>query len=129
MFMAIWKAPAPPTRVLPSHNSLHQTGIIVVAARMLDEIAGRRPLLLYSLAGIAVSEAVMGFGLANGLAALNIVGLFLFVGAFSLGLGPITWLFCSEIMPVEVPLLPWPELSTYMNPKTHTVGRCVPKAW
>jgi len=85
MLMALWK-----------------TAVILVAARTLDEIAGRRSLLLYSLTGIAISELIMGIGLANSLPGLNIFGLFLFVGAFSLGLGPICWLFCSEIMPIEV---------------------------
>jgi len=84
MIMAIWK-----------------TGIIVVAARSLDE-RGRRPLLMMSVAGVMVAEMVMAAGLYLEQGMLNIVGLFIFVAAFSLGLGPITWLFCAEIMPVEV---------------------------
>ena len=55
-----------------------------------------------SVAGVGLSELVMAMGLYWNYSTLNIVGLFAFVGAFSLGLGPICWLFCSEIMPVEV---------------------------
>jgi len=82
--------------------SFFKTGVILIAARLLDEIAGRRSLLLYSLGGIAVAEFMMAFALMKQSLILNCVGLFLFVGSFSLGLGPICWLFCSEILPVEV---------------------------
>lgn len=87
-----------------------KTSFIFVASLLLDKI-GRRPLLLTSLGGMIVSLSGLGFGLtmvdhSNGklkwALALCIVGLLLFVAFFSIGLGPITWVYSSEIFPLRL---------------------------
>jgi SP family galactose:H+ symporter-like MFS transporter len=78
----------------------------VVAMLLIDRV-GRRPLLLGSLAGMALALAVLGFGFVAStstasLAGLSVVCLMVFVGAFAIGLGPIFWLLIAEIYPLRV---------------------------
>jgi sugar porter (SP) family MFS transporter len=80
----------------------------IVAMALLDR-AGRRPLLLGSLAGVTVMLAVLGadfrFAMAgpeHDLATLSVVALMLYVGAFAMGLGPVFWLLIAEIFPLRV---------------------------
>ena len=78
-----------------------KTMVVVAAARFLDG-AGRRRLLLVSLSGMTVSLFAIGIGFFSCSAVLDIVGLFGFVIFFSVGMGPICWLFASEILPLNV---------------------------
>jgi MFS family permease len=80
-----------------------KTGTLVVIAFLLDHPkAGRRRLLLASTSGVTVSFLILAIGLQLGLKWVAISGIFLFAIAFSFGLGPITWLFASEILPTHI---------------------------
>lgn len=73
-----------------------------VAIAFVDR-AGRRPLLLIGTAVQAVALGLVGWMFhtqQNGIALLLcVIG---FIAAFSLAMGPIGWLFCSEIFPNKV---------------------------
>jgi len=78
----------------------------VVAMQLIDR-AGRRPLLLISLAGMAVSLTVLGLAFAlpefkNILGWVAIGSLMAYVGSFAIGLGPVFWLILSEIYPLRI---------------------------
>jgi SP family galactose:H+ symporter-like MFS transporter len=78
----------------------------VVAVRLLDRI-GRRPLLLYGIAGMVLSLGVLGFAfmsanLAQGLAWIALICVMLYVACFAIGLGPVFWLMISEIYPLKI---------------------------
>ena len=80
--------------------------LFTVVALLLIDRAGRRPLMLFGTAGIAISLAVtaLGFHLSRG--ALHstwvLAGLLSFVGSFALSLGPGMWVLFSEIFPNRV---------------------------
>ncbi len=81
--------------------------IMTIVAMVLIDRVGRRPLLLVSLAGMAIALVVLGYGFLastsnSGLAGLSVVCLMVFVGAFAVGLGPIFWLLIAEIYPLRV---------------------------
>lgn len=73
-----------------------------VAIAFVDR-AGRRPLLLIGTAVQAIALGLVGWMFhagANGLPLLLCV--ILFIAAFAMAIGPITWLFLSEIFPNKV---------------------------
>jgi sugar porter (SP) family MFS transporter len=81
--------------------------LLTVAAILLVDRVGRRPLLLVGLAGMVLSLGILG--LAFLLPALSgIVGwiaigsLAMYIAFFAVGLGPVFWLLISEIYPLEV---------------------------
>ncbi|CAA0826442.1 Polyol transporter 5 [Striga hermonthica] len=87
-----------------------KTIFILVATFLLDKI-GRRPLLLSSVAGMFISLLSLGLGLTvidradhrlTWAVALCIVAVLSFVGFFSIGMGPITWVYSSEIFPLQL---------------------------
>ncbi|KAJ6843496.1 sorbitol transporter [Iris pallida] len=90
-----------------------KTSFILVAAFLLDRV-GRRPLLLSSAGGMVVSLLLLASGLraidrtpdgeeASAWAVALCIGTVLsFVGAFSVGLGPIAWVYGSEIFPTRL---------------------------
>lgn len=77
----------------------------LVAIALVDRV-GRRPLLLTSLAGVALSCAAMAVG--AGLQStdtghiLAVAGLYLFIVSFAIGLGPIAWVAAAELLPLRV---------------------------
>ncbi|XP_022762388.1 polyol transporter 5-like [Durio zibethinus] len=87
-----------------------KTIFILVATFLLDRI-GRRPLLLSSFAGMVASSATLGLSLtiidhstekqmwAIGLCIAMVLA---YVGLFSIGAGPITWVYSSEIFPLRL---------------------------
>ena len=80
-------------------------GMTVVAIRLLDR-AGRRPLLLYGVAGMSLSLFTLGLAFQIGdqttiTSVIAIGSLMLFVASFAISLGPIFWLLNSEIYPLR----------------------------
>ncbi|CAN6212136.1 unnamed protein product [Urochloa humidicola] len=88
-----------------------KTVFILVAAFLLDRV-GRRPLLQCSEGGMMVSLVGLGTGLTvvghhpdtkiPWAVALSIASTLAFVAFFSIGLGPITGVYPSEIFPLQV---------------------------
>ncbi|XP_052199247.1 polyol transporter 5-like [Diospyros lotus] len=87
-----------------------KTAFCLVSALMLDNF-GRRPLLLLGTLGMAVSLAGLGLGSkflehsnSKPLWAiiLCVVAVCADVSFFSIGLGPITWVYSSEIFPMRL---------------------------
>ena len=73
-----------------------------VAIAFVDRL-GRRPLLLIGTAIQAVALGLVGWMFhahQNGIALLLCV--IAFIAAFAMAMGPITWLFCSEIFPNQI---------------------------
>jgi sugar porter (SP) family MFS transporter len=88
-----------------------KTLFILVAVFLLDRV-GRRPLLLCSAGGMMVSLLGLGTGLTvvghhpgakiPWAVALSIASTLAYVAFFSIGLGPITGVYTSEIFPLQV---------------------------
>ncbi|XP_059455458.1 polyol transporter 5 [Corylus avellana] len=87
-----------------------KTVFILVATFLLDK-TGRRPLLLSSVAGMIFSLATLGVGLTiidhtdhkMMWAVVLCMGMVLsYVAFFSIGMGPITWVYSSEIFPLKL---------------------------
>jgi sugar porter (SP) family MFS transporter len=81
--------------------------ILTVAAMQLIDQVGRRPLLLVSLAGMALSLFVLGLAFAlpqasGNLGWIAVSSLMVYVGSFAIGLGPVFWLVLSEIYPLRI---------------------------
>jgi sugar porter (SP) family MFS transporter len=88
-------------------NGAVNVGMTLVAIRLLDRV-GRRPLLLWGTAGMAVALVVLALSflgashLSGAQAIVAIVALLLYTGSFAIGLGPVFWLLISEIYPVRI---------------------------
>jgi MFS family permease len=87
-----------------------KTVFVLTATILLDRI-GRRPLLLTSLRGIIVSLTILGVALTiidqtvqkvMWAVALSIAMVLLFVAFFSIGMGPVTWVYTSEVFPLKL---------------------------
>ncbi|KAL3538949.1 hypothetical protein ACH5RR_002315 [Cinchona calisaya] len=87
-----------------------KTLFILVATFWLDKI-GRRPLLLSSVGGMIASLLLLGLGLTvidhtdhklTWAIALCLTMVLAYVAFFSIGLGPITWVYSSEIFPLKL---------------------------
>jgi SP family galactose:H+ symporter-like MFS transporter len=80
--------------------------LTLVAMQLIDRV-GRRPLLLTSLAGMALSLFVLGLAFslpqfAGDLGWIAVGSLMVYVGSFAVGLGPVFWLVLSEIYPLQI---------------------------
>jgi MFS family permease len=89
-------------------NGIVNVGMTLVAIRVIDK-AGRRPLLIFGTAGMAVALAVVaivffvgGDHLHGAGAVVAIVALAVYTGSFAIGLGPVFWLLISELYPQRV---------------------------
>ncbi|XP_020099482.1 polyol transporter 5-like [Ananas comosus] len=92
-----------------------KTAFILVATFFLDRV-GRRPLLLASAGGMVASLLALASALriiddrahdhsdghGGAAAAVAIAAVLSFVGSFSIGLGPIAWVYSSEIFPLRL---------------------------
>mmetsp|Transcript_668 Transcript_668/g.1111 ORF Transcript_668/g.1111 Transcript_668/m.1111 type:complete len:499 (-) Transcript_668:305-1801(-) len=74
---------------------------IVLAAHYMDT-KGRRPLLIFSTSASAVCLAALALALALNISWLSVFAVCSYVAAFSLGIGPITWLMAAEIFPSKI---------------------------
>ena len=80
--------------------------LTLVAMQLIDRV-GRRPLLLASLAGMALSLFVLGLAfslprLSGSLGWIAVASVMIYVGSFAVGLGPVFWLILSEIYPLRI---------------------------
>ncbi len=96
-----------PTAILASVGVGMVNVVMTVVAMLLIDRVGRRPLLLVSLAGMAVALAVLGLAfalpqLSGNLGWIAVTSLMVYVGSFAVGLGPVFWLVLSEIYPLRV---------------------------
>ncbi|MET9377875.1 MFS transporter [Streptomyces sp. NPDC002992] len=109
----IYYAPSIMARAgLPATHSIQYAVFIgavnvamTVAAIPLIDRAGRRPLLLFSLAGMAVSLVTLGAAMSvppgpvtNMIALICMIT---YVGGFAIGLGPVFWILAAELFPPD----------------------------
>ncbi len=76
----------------------------VVSVWLLDKL-GRRPLLIWGMAGMVVSLSILAvafFTQSELIDLIAIVSLMIYVASFAIGLGPIPALFLSEIYPLKI---------------------------
>ncbi|MFD6533710.1 MFS transporter [Streptomyces sp. NPDC060184] len=109
----IYYAPSIMARAgLPAGNSIQYSVVIgvinvvmTVAAIPLIDRLGRRPLLLFSLAGMAASLVVLGVAMALPSGPLPhllaLVCMVAYVGSFAVGLGPVFWILAAELFPPD----------------------------
>ena len=82
----------------------------IVAIYLLDR-AGRKPLLLWSVAGMTVALVLLGAGFAlradeagagGALGRITAISLMIYIAFFAIGLGPVFWLLIAEIYPMKM---------------------------
>ncbi|TKY44640.1 Polyol transporter 5 [Spatholobus suberectus] len=87
-----------------------KTCFVLISALFLDRF-GRRPMLLLGSCGMAISLFVLGLGCTllkfsetkhEWVIALCVVAVCAAVSFFSIGLGPTTWVYSSEIFPLRL---------------------------
>ncbi|KAL1200850.1 putative polyol transporter 1 [Cardamine amara subsp. amara] len=88
-----------------------KTLFIVVGTCVVDRF-GRRALLLTSMGGMFLSLTALGTSLTvidrnpgqtlKWAISLSVTTVMTFVATFSIGAGPVTWVYCSEIFPVRL---------------------------
>lgn len=85
--------------------------LVTLVAIWLVDRAGRRPLLLWSVAGMGIAMLILGIGfalegaggqVAVSLGQITAISLIIYIAFFAVGLGPIFWLIISEIYPLSV---------------------------
>ncbi|SEF85070.1 MFS transporter, sugar porter (SP) family [Saccharopolyspora kobensis] len=71
----------------------------VVAIKLIDKV-GRRPLLIISLAGMAISIGMLGASFALGMPpVVTLLFMVVYIAVYSGGLGPIFWTLIGELFP------------------------------
>jgi sugar porter (SP) family MFS transporter len=78
----------------------------LVSMRLLDR-AGRRPLLLIGIGGMAAALGALGFVFryptqTGASATLAVISMMVYVAAFAISLGPVFWLLIAEIYPLKI---------------------------
>ena len=74
----------------------------LVALAWVDRL-GRRALMLYGCAGIALSHILLGCAYAAGIKGIGVLVLTLCtIGCYALSLAPVTWVLISEIFPNRI---------------------------
>jgi sugar porter (SP) family MFS transporter len=81
-----------------------KAGSILIAMVLTDRV-GRRPLLLVSTGGMTAALLTLGTlfaAFAGGVAVASFAAVVAFVVAFSVGFGPLAWVYSSEILPLRL---------------------------
>ncbi|GAB3457812.1 sugar porter family MFS transporter [Actinophytocola sediminis] len=74
----------------------------LVAVKIVDR-AGRRPMILVSLAVMAISVFLLGLAFLVGMGSvLTLLFMVIYIAAFAAGLGPVFWTLLGEIFPPSV---------------------------
>ncbi|MFF9127871.1 sugar porter family MFS transporter [Streptomyces sp. NPDC014889] len=74
--------------------------LMTIAAIRLIDRAGRRKLLLGSLAGMLVMLVLLGLSFVLGMnALLSLLFMVVYIAAFAVGLGPVFWVLIGELFP------------------------------
>lgn len=76
--------------------------LMTLVAMLVVDRFGRRPLFILGFLGAAVSLAVIAFAMradTPGMAPLALAGLFAYIAFFAVSLGPLPWLYMSELFP------------------------------
>ncbi|BEJ17082.1 hypothetical protein CspHIS471_0604830 [Cutaneotrichosporon sp. HIS471] len=72
---------------------------ITISPAFLIERVGTRPLLIFPTCFMVGAMFALAFGLNSEGGTLAVAGMVAFVAAFSVGLGPVTWVVLGEVMP------------------------------
>jgi SP family galactose:H+ symporter-like MFS transporter len=77
--------------------------VTIIALLLLDRV-GRRPLLLFGIAGMIVTLTCLGylFGAEHVSRAAILMDVLVYLACFAIGLGPVFWLLISEIYPTTI---------------------------
>lgn len=97
------------TRVMDEKTAFFNTMImgfiktifVVIAVLILDRV-GRRALLLLSTAGCAAGCVWIAVTFVHSSTWMIAAGFWFFMASFSLGLGPVVWVYLAEVFPIEV---------------------------
>jgi sugar porter (SP) family MFS transporter len=78
--------------------------VVTMAALLLLDRVGRRPLLLFGIGGMLVSLTCLGylFGTAHVSRVAILSDVMVYLACFAIGLGPVFWLLISEIYPTTI---------------------------
>lgn len=79
--------------------------LMTIVAMFLVDRFGRRPLLILGFLGAAISLAVIAYVMQVGrpdLAPIGLAGLFAYIAIFAVSLGPLPWLYMSELFPLAL---------------------------
>ncbi len=79
--------------------------LMTIVAMFTVDRFGRRPLFIIGFIGTAISLAVISYAMkedAPELAPLALAGLFSYIGFFAISLGPLPWLYMSELFPLAL---------------------------
>jgi len=75
--------------------------VTFVAGTLVDQL-GRRPLLIGGTLGIVVAYVAVSIGFVTGATVVTICGLYSFICAYAVSMGPIGWVTVSEIFPTRI---------------------------
>ncbi len=74
----------------------------IIAMSLVDKV-GRRPLLLFGVAGMAISQIIMGLFFHFNMQGVYVaLAFYLCSGTYAISLAPLTWLIVSEIFPTRI---------------------------
>jgi len=76
--------------------------VFTIAAMLLIDRLGRKPLMLAGLAGIVFSMSLAAWGFYTESPSIVLAGILGFVASFAFSLGPVMWVLFSEIFPNRI---------------------------
>lgn len=79
--------------------------VVTIIAMLVVDKMGRRPLILIGFAGAALALAMISISMATPTTKDSIVavaGMFLFIAFFAIAIGPLPWLYMSELFPMRL---------------------------